>query len=90
MHHLWSGTALLPSCGDNCWPAVIYPPPVADMYSLEPLKYLCMLQIPVLLTEDNAIDVLNSLPHSKGLGEHHYQLGLPRGLGEGKYKKWGP
>ena len=60
----------------SCYLAVavtVDPPPVADMYSLEPLKHLCMLQIPVLLTEDNAIDVLNSLPHSEGLGEHLYQ-----------------
>ena len=49
------------------------PPPVADMYSLEALKHLCMLQIPMLLTEDNAVDVLTSLSHSEGLGEYHYQ-----------------
>ena len=53
--------------------SIVCAPPVADMYSLEALKQVCMLQIPKLLTEDNVVDILYSISQSEGLGKHQLQ-----------------
>lgn len=42
---------------------------LADMYSLEPLKRICMLRIPKLLSVDNVIETLSSLAHNEGLAD---------------------
>ena len=61
---MWLGTLVL----DLVKQTTIFPHTVADMYSLEPLKRICMLRIPKLLSVDNVIETLSSLAHNEGLG----------------------